>query len=126
MIHMTNEEKLIKFLNKKFQNSKTNEVSANRRELPEIGLTEQEVIQSIYLLNEDDLLDITHKSVHDDLSMFWKLSLKSSCVHYFENKQLNSIANRRGWVQTYIPNIISVIAIAISIIALIISLFQKV
>lgn len=44
---MTNEEKLIKFLNNKFQNSKTNEVSVNRHELPEIDLTEQEVIQSI-------------------------------------------------------------------------------
>ena len=123
---MTKEEKLIKFLNCKVKNSKTNEVSVNRHELPEIGLTEQEVIQSICLLEEDGLITNVRKSVHNDLSMACIVSLKSDCIHYFENKQLNSIANRRGWVQTYIPNIISVIAIAISIIALIISLFQKV
>ena len=115
---MTNEEKLVKFLNNKFQNSKTNEVSVKIHELPEIGLTEQEVIQSIYLLNEDDLLDITHKSVHDDLSMFWNLSLKSSCVHYFENKTKERNARIKEWVWWGITTLISVGALVVAIIAL--------
>ena len=115
---MNNEEKLIKFLNNKFQDSKTNEVSVNRHELPDIGLTEQEVIQSIYLLNEDDLLDITHKSVHDDLSMFWKLSLKSSCVYYFENKAKERNARIKEWVWWGVTTLISVGALVVAIIAL--------
>lgn len=115
---MTNEEKLVKFLNNKFQNSKTNEVSVNRHELPEIDLTEQEVIQSIYLLNEDNLLDITQKSVHDDLSIFWKLSLKSSCVHYFENKTKERNARIKEWVWWGVTTLISVGALVVAIIAL--------
>ena len=115
---MTNEEKLIKFLNNKLQNSKTNEVSVNRHELPEIALTEREVVQSIYLLNEDDLLDITHKSNNDDLSMFWKLALKSSCVHYFENKTKERNTRIKEWIWWGVTTLISVGALAVAIIAL--------
>ena len=117
-ICITNEEKLVKFLNNKFQNSKTNEVSVNRHEMHEINLTEQEVIHSIYLLNEDDLLDITHKSVHDDLSMFWKLSLKSSCIRYFENKAKERNARIKEWVWWGVTTLISVGALVVAIIAL--------
>ena len=115
---MNTEEKLIKFLNNKFQSSKTNEVSVNRHELPEIDLTEQEVIQSIYLLKEDGLIDIVQKSTHDDLSVFWKLSLKSDCVHYFENKAKKRNAQIKERVWWGVTTLISVGALVVAIIAL--------
>ena len=38
---LTKEEQLIEFLNRKFENSNTNEVSINRHELPDLNLTEK-------------------------------------------------------------------------------------
>ncbi len=102
---------LIKFLINKFKDSKTNEVSISKNDLERISLTEQEVIQTIYLLQEDDLLEIKEKSVHDDLSRYWTFILKSSCIHYFDNKRDKSIANKRERIRTYVPITISFIAL---------------
>lgn len=117
---MTNEEKVIKFLNDKFQHSDNNIVSINKTDLPTIGLSEQETVRSLYLLREDHFLDFVQKSPHDNFSMFWRVSLKSRCVHYFDNKETASVNNRREWVQTYAPVILSSIAVIISIIALVV------
>lgn len=123
---MTNEEKLIKFLNNKFQTAETNKVSICKHELCEIGLSERETVQTAMLLQEGDFIHIENKSVHNDLSMSMSVILKPSCVHYFDNKKTEVVSNRRNWIQTYIPNILSVIAIGISIIALIFSLSKKI
>ena len=110
----------------KFQNSETNKVCICKHELAEIGLSERETVQTAMLLQEGDFIRIENKSVHNDLSMSMSVTLKPSCVHYFDNKKTETVNNRRSWIQTYIPNILSVIAIGISIIALIVSLSQKV
>lgn len=123
---MTNEEKLVKFLNNKFQSSETNKVCICKHELAEIGLSERETVQTAMLLQEGDFIRIENKSVHNDLSMSMSVTLKPSCVHYFDNKKTEAVNNRRSWIQTYIPNILSIIAIVISVIALIVSLSQKV
>lgn len=69
------EEQLIKFFNEKFENSKTNEVSINKHELPDLNLSEKEASRTIYLLQEEGLLKIKQKSVHDDFSVFGQLHL---------------------------------------------------
>ena len=123
---MTNEEKLIKFLNNKFPKSETNKVSICKHELSEIGLSERETVQTAMLLQEGNFIRIENKSVHNDLSVSMSVVLKPSCIHYFDDKKIETVSNRRSWVQTYIPNILSIIAISISIVALIVSLSQKV
>ena len=117
---MTNEEKLIKFLNSKFESSNTNTVFIHKNELPQIGLSEQETIRAIHLLKEDEIITDIKMATQNDLSIPCRVSLKSSCVHYFENKKTTDIENRRGWVKSYGTSILSIIAIIISIIALII------
>lgn len=119
MIMLTTEEKLIMFLNNKIKNSNNNKVSISRNDLTEIKLTEKEIIQTVYLLAADGLLEIVRKSVHDDLSTPCVLSLKLSCIHYFENKKRSKIISKREWVRTYIPVVLSAIAIILSIISLI-------
>ena len=119
MIMPTIEEKLIMFLNTKFQLSNNNKASISRNDLSEIKLTEKELIQSVYLLEADGLFDVIRKSVHDDLSMPCTLALRSSCIHYFENKNRSKIISKREWVRTYIPVVLSAIAIILSIISLI-------
>lgn len=92
---LTKEEQLIKFLNTKYEGSNTNEVSINRHELPDLNLSEKEASRIIHLLQEEKLLTIKQKSVHDDFSRYWVIALAPSCVHYFENKKSNNKEQRR-------------------------------
>ena len=116
---MNNTEKLIKFLNGKYTTSNTNTIYIHRNELNEIGLSESETIKTIQLLKTDDLLEINKISIHNDLSIPCIVTLKSACVHYFENKAVINAENRRGWISSYGAVILSAIAIIISIISLI-------
>lgn len=50
---MTKEEQIIQFLNSKLKNSDNKTVSVSRRDLPDLGLTEQEVMQAINTLEND-------------------------------------------------------------------------
>ena len=118
---MTNDERVIKFLNDKFQYSDNNIVSINKTDLPTIGLSEKEAVQSLYILREDRFLDFVQKSVHDDFSMFWKVSLKSKCIHYFETKQENKKARHKEiWKE-----IRAWATLAVAIIALFVSIFSS-
>lgn len=119
---MTKDEKMISFLLNKYSNSKTNIVSISFNDLSSLNLTEQEVIQTIYLLQEDGFINIKDKSIHDDLSRYWNIALKSTCIHYFENKKVAKINKRNNWIQFWIPVALSAIAIIVSIVALILGL----
>ncbi len=122
---MTNEEILINFLINKFTDSKTNKVSISKNDLSQMSLTEQEVVKTIYLLQEENLLEIKERLVHDDLSRYWTVVLKSSCIHYFDNKKDKSVANRREWVRTYIPITISIVALIKSFLPEIILVMER-
>lgn len=111
----TNEEKLIKFLICKLPNSSNNKVSINRHEIDDIGLSEKEIIQSVYLLEKDGLIDITRKSIHDDLSVTCTVALGTDCVHYFESKRANRNLKIREWVWWGVTTVISIIALIVSL-----------
>ena len=115
---LTKEEQLIEFLNKKLENSNTNEVSINRHELPDLNLSEQEASRMIYLLQEEKLLTIKQKSVHDDFSRYWVVALSPSRVHYFENKKSGNKEQRRklfNEIRAWITLIIAIAALIHSI-----------
>lgn len=116
--YQATEEKLIKFLVNKYENSDTNEVSINKHELPDIGLSEKEIIRTIFLLKEDGMFEINQKSIHNDLGVFWKLSLKPRCVHYFEDKSKEQSKELREWLWWGIPTLLSIGALVVAIIAL--------
>lgn len=92
---LTKEEQLIEFLNTKYEDSNTNEVSINKHELPDLNLSEKEASRMIHLLQEEKLLTIKQKSVHDDFSRYWVIALAPSCVHYFENRKSDNKEQRR-------------------------------
>lgn len=115
---LTKEEQLIEFLNKKFKSSNTNEVSINKHDLPDLNLSEQEASRIIHLLQEEKLLTIKHKSVHNDFSVFWTIVLMPSCVHYFENKKSDNKERRRklfNEIRAWITLIIAIAALIHSI-----------
>lgn len=86
-------------------------MALSRNDIVSINLSEQEIIKTIYLLQEEGYISLKEKSVHDDLSRYWNVELKSSCIHYFENKRENRIMKKRDWIKTYVPIIISILAL---------------
>lgn len=116
--YQSTEEKLIKFLIGKYEKSDTNEVSIYQQDVTNIELSEQEVIRTLFLLKEDGMFDIVNKSVHNDFNVFWKLSLKPRCVHYFEDKDKEQSRELKEWLWWGIPTFLSVGALIVAIIAL--------
>ena len=116
---MNNTEKLIKYLNDKFKTSNTNVIYIYKIELSKIGLSELEVVQTIHLLKEDGLLEIVKISPNYDLNIPCMVALKSDCINYFDNKKIINESNRRNWVESYGIAILSIVALIVSIIALI-------
>lgn len=117
---LTKEEQLIEFLNNKYENSNTNEVSINKHELPDLNLSEKEASRIIHLLQEEKVLTIKQKSVHDDFSRYWVIALAPSCVHYFENKKSDNKEQRRklfNEIRAWITLIIAIAALIHSIYA---------
>lgn len=115
---LTKEERLIEFLNTKYKDSDTNEVSINKHELPDLNFSEQEASRTIHLLQEEKLLTIEHKSVHNDFSVFWKVALAPSCIYYFENKKSSNKEQRRklfNEIRAWITLIIALVALIHSI-----------
>lgn len=121
---MTNDEKLIKFLNDKFKSANSNPVRINRHELPIIKLTEGETIQAIHSLAANNAIIIERISNDNDLSITCEVRLLQGCLSYFKTKRRFKITDRREWIRTYIPITLSAIAIVISIIAIIVSIYS--
>lgn len=115
---LTTEERVLKHLLTKYQDSKTNVVTFSRSDLSKLNITEPEATRSLCLLQEDTLLKINTPSQNKDLSRYWEIALKSDGIHYFENlkqqKEKRFENSFRYWVTTGL----AVIAIIISIIAL--------
>lgn len=107
---LTKEEQLIKYFITQFENSKTNEVTLSKADLPELNLSEQEASRYIHLL-QGEYLDIKQKSVHNDFSMSWTITLKPPCINYFINKESVKREKRNNWIQFWIPVSISIIAL---------------
>lgn len=108
---MTNDEKLIKFLNDKFKSTNSNPVRINRHELPIIKLTEGETIQAIHSLAANNAIIIERISNDNDLSITCEVRLLQGCLGYFKTKRRSKITNRREWVRSYIPITLSTIAL---------------
>lgn len=86
---LTKEEQLINFFIEKFENENTNEISIYRTDISKLSISEQEAARTIHLLQEDGLVRIKDKSPYNDFRRFWVISLKSPCIHYFENRMLD-------------------------------------
>lgn len=84
------EEKLIKFLLDKFNNDNkdnSNIIAVCKSDIDTIGLSEDDIVKYLYVLQEDGYIVIKDKSVNNDLSIYWEVALKSSCLHYFDSNE---------------------------------------
>lgn len=85
---LTKEEQLIQFFITQFENSNTNKVTISKADLPELNLSEQEASRHIHLL-QGEFLDIKQKSVHNDFSMSWTITLKPPMCELFYKQEIH-------------------------------------
>lgn len=116
---LTKEEILIEFFNMEYENSDTNEVVIDKNDVKNLNISEREASRIIHLLQEENMLHIKQKSIHNDFSMYWTIALMSPCIHYFENKKFNKKEQRR----ILFNEIRAWITLAIAIVALIHSIY---
>lgn len=120
---LTPEEKIIQFLISQYnkENNNSNEIPIYKSDIEEIGITEAEASRTIQLLETSNLLKIKRKSIHNDFSMFWTVSINNFCIHYFDNKKENRTEKRRKSFEEFrawITLLISLLAFGLSIYAL--------
>ena len=89
-----------------------------------LQIPEQEICKTLLTLSEDGVIIAKPRSPHKDFSLYWEITIKSECLEYFTNKKQAKIANKRDWIKTYIPIIISSLSLVISIAALVISIIK--
>lgn len=123
-----NKEIIIKLLLEKYSESNSNEIHFSRKDCENLNISEPNVSRVIHRLQQDELLHIEIKSIHNDFSRFWILKLESKCINYFKNKKHNIIDNRRKSLsefRAWITLIIAILAFFLSILSLYLQFFQK-
>ena len=121
---MDNKEKIIQLLINKYYDSNSNPIKIDRNDICVLQIPEQEICKTLLTLSEDGVLIAKPRSPHKDFSLYWEITIKSECLEYFTNKKQAKIANKRDWIKTYIPIIISSLSLVISIAALVISIIK--
>lgn len=121
---MDNKEKVIQLLINEYNNSNSNPIQIDKNDIGVLQIPEKEIIKILNTLHEDGLIIAKPRSPHKDFSLYWEVTVKSECLEYFNNKKQVKIANKRDWIKTYIPIIISSLSLIISIAALVISIIK--
>ena len=121
---MNNKEKVIQLLTNEYNNGNSNPIQIDKNDIGVLQIPEKEIIKILNTLHEDGLIIAKPRSPHKDFSSYWKITVKSECLEYFNNKKQVKIANKRDWIKTYIPIIISSLSLIISIAALVISIIK--
>lgn len=116
MKKLTNEEKVLKFLIKKYQNSTTTKVVIDKSDLPELNLNEKDVVRAIYTLEADQKLVINTISPRKNLSAPCTVTLTSLGIYHFDNIKEKQKEEQNNWIQFWIPVSLSIIAIITSIV----------
>ena len=121
---MNNKEKVIQLLTNEYNNGNSNPIQIDKNDIGVLQIPEKEISKILNTLHEDGLIIAKPRSPHKDFSSYWEITVKSECLEYFNNKKQVKIANKRDWIKTYIPIIISSLSLIISIAALVISIIK--
>lgn len=115
---LSKEEQLIKFLNAKYENSNTNEISISRTDIPKLNIPELEAVKLIHLVASKNLIKILNISTHGNLNVPCKIYIYPTCIDYFQNKESNKKEQRRklfNEIRAWITLIIAIAALIHSI-----------
>ncbi|WP_024347372.1 hypothetical protein [Lacrimispora indolis] len=116
-------EQIIKYLLSLQREYKKNQIqvtisrnSFNGSDISNIG--EQELINQLAILETEGLITVNFLGPKRDLSCYITIILHDTVLNYFDNKKQIKITQRNQWIQFWIPVSISVVALVVSIIAL--------
>lgn len=122
MKKLSTEEKVLDYIIKALNGKNTNQYHVYNTIVESIGVSEQEIIQSLYFLHSDNLIKIIKISPHNNFSCPCLIELTSSGFHYFDSKAEKSKEKRNNWIKFWIPVGISILALIISGITLLLKL----
>lgn len=123
-----NKEIIINLLLDKYFSSDSNEVYFSKEDCKILNISEPDVSRIIHSLQEEKLLHIKQKSVHNDFSRYWTLEIFPLCVNYFQIKKNNTIEKHRksaSELRAWATLIIAVLAFLLSILSLYLQFFHK-
>lgn len=121
---MDNKEKLIEFLISEYNNENSNKIRISKDDIEKLNIPENIAAKILLSLQEDGLITARPRSAHKDFRAFWDIMINVNCLEYFNRKKQEKVANRREFIRTYIPVIISFIALAVSICSLLLNLYK--
>lgn len=126
------QEKLLKYVLQQPRNSQ-NEISlGNQMSNYPKELDDKEIIQALNMFEKYNLMKVKwYGANRDNLDMAVTIDILPDGENYFKNKKNNKTSSRREWVRTYIPIILSTIALLksfqseiISVVKLIVQLLK--
>ncbi len=92
---LTNQEKVIQFLNNECKNS-GKKIDIYKSDIDNLNINEKEAVQIINSLETDGYLSIKNKSSQDDFHTIWTVILNPSCSNYFNDKAISERENKRN------------------------------
>lgn len=125
MKNLSDKEKIIQFFIEKYDAKDyafSNQFSINYAEIENLNISIQDASAILLELQNDNMLSIEHKD--PDFNVANLVVLNSKLLHYFDEIKNDNKSNRREFVRTYFPIIISSFSAIISLIALIISIMR--
>lgn len=125
MKNLSDKEKIIQFFIDKYNTKQyafSNQFSINYAELENLKISTQDATIILLELQNDNMLSIEHQD--PDFNVANLVVLNSKLLHYFDEIKNNNKSDRREFVRTYFPIIISSCSAIISLIALIISIMR--
>lgn len=123
-----NKEIIINLLLDKYFSGDSNEIHFSKEDCKKINISETDVSRIIHILQEEKLLHIKQKSVHNDFSRYWVLQIFPLCVNYFQIKKNNTTEKHRksaSEFRAWVTLIIAVLAFLLSILSLYLQFFHK-
>lgn len=121
---MNDKEKVIQFLINQYNNSNSNPIQIDRKDISVLQIPEIEIIKILNTLHEDHLITAKPKSPHKDFSAYWDIIVTYNCLNYFNKQKKERVLDKRDRTKTYIPIILSIISIIISVVSLVISIIK--
>lgn len=111
-----NKTRVIKYLLSKERNYNNGKLSVEigrktfeQSELSDMG--ENEFINQLSILETEGFITVHFRTPRRDLACFVTVDLNEPIINYFKNKKAQTTISKREWVRTYIPIIISAIAL---------------
>ena len=106
------QEKLLRYVLQQPRNSQNQISLGNQMPNYPKGAYDKEIIQALNMFEKYNLMKVKwYGTNRDNLDMAVTIDILPDGESYFKNKKNNKTSSRREWVRTYIPIILSTIAL---------------